>query len=249
MKLIQYTLIILFLISYAESNAHNLPSDLIWNKVTDFIEKMNITNGHHFIFDESNYTQLDINNSKMIELYQKQENLYQKNKISNYIFIADNINENSETIEKAADNLYHYIEEYFGIDISNSVIALFSMESRRIRIKTGKETQNKITDEYAQEMIDHLGDYLKKNEYYNAWVKLINDIDDYYNKSSYFWLGIVFFAVIIVFVIAFVIGLLIVMIMDGKDDNRSNNYYYNAGYSGGNYGGGGGGGGGATGGW
>ena len=246
MKAILYILIILFLISNVISKTDNLPSDLIWNKVTDYIynEKMNISNEHHFIFDESNYTQLDINNSKMIELYQKQENVYQKNKISNYIFIADNINEKEEKIEKAADNLYGYIEVNFGIDISNSVIALFSMESRRIRIKIGKETQKHITDRYAQEMIDHLSDFLKKKEYYNALIKLIDDIDEYYNKQSQLWL------VLVCILSPCVLGIIIGAIICGKSDKNSgsdSSYNYDSGFTGGDCGGGGGGG--ATGGW
>ena len=241
MKAILYILIILFLISNVISKTDNLPSDLIWNKVTDYIynEKMNISNEHHFIFDESNYTQLDINNSKMIELYQKQENVYQKNKISNYIFIADNINEKEEKIEKAADNLYGYIEVNFGIDISNSVIALFSIESRRIRIKIGKETQKHITDGYAQEMIDHLSDFLKKKEYYNALIKLIDDIDEYYNKRTQLWVILV--GILTPIVLTIIIGV-ICSRCDGDSDGS-----YDSGFTGGDCGGGGGGG--ATGGW
>ena len=59
---------------------------------------MKLTNHHHFIFDESNYTELPIYDNKMEVLYQKQENISQKYQISNYIFIVDNIDETQEKL-------------------------------------------------------------------------------------------------------------------------------------------------------
>ena len=78
----------------------------------------------------------------MRKLYERQGNISQKYQISNYIFVADNIDESQESIEDAADVLYSYIENYFKIDISNSVIALFSIETRRVRIKIGDKTRH-----------------------------------------------------------------------------------------------------------
>ena len=91
-------------------------------------EKMKLTNHHHIIFEESNYTEVPINDNKMEVLYQKQENIFQKNQISSYIFVVENIYETQEKIESVVDHLYNYLENYFQINLSNSVIALFSME-------------------------------------------------------------------------------------------------------------------------
>ena len=140
-------LTILILFCFIDS-VTNLPSEEIWNKVKDYIKdgKMLIQNKTHFIYDESNYTKLGLNDTKMLILYKKQEKLFKKNGIANYIFVVDFLDEKEELIEKAVDNLYNYISNYFNVNMSNSVISLFSMKSRRIRIKLGIVTQKNISD-------------------------------------------------------------------------------------------------------
>ena len=241
-------LFISFLVSYELSEIEYYPSDLIWDKFLEYYrnDEIVVTDYHHFIFDESNYTGLDIYGDEMRELYERQENIFQKYQISNYIFVADNIDESQESIEDAADSLYRYIENYFEIDISNSVIALFSIETRRVRIKIGDKTQEYITDSEASDMITNLGEYLKKNDYYNAQIKLINDIEYYRNKGFPEWLIAVFiFGPIILVAIIFIICLTCC-----RGNYKSNSNYSGGNYYGGGYCGGGGGGcGGATGGW
>ena len=238
-------LFISFLVSYELSEIEYYPSDLIWDKFLEYYrnDEIVVTDYHHFIFDESNYTGLDIYGDEMRELYERQENIFQKYQISNYIFVADNIDESQESIEDAADSLYRYIENYFEIDISNSVIALFSIETRRVRIKIGDKTQEYITDSEASDMITNLGEYLKKNDYYNAWIKLINDIEYYRNKGFPVWLIVVM--IVGPILLAIILGVICAICCPGKGDSDSS-------YSGNDYGGGyggGGGGGGATGGW
>ena len=239
-------LFISFWVSYELSETEYYPSDLIWDKFVEYYKNDTIivTDYHHFIFDESNYTGLDINDTQMRELYERQENIFQKYQISNYIFVADNIDESKESIEDAADSLYRYIENYFEIDISNSVIALFSMETRRVRIKIGDKTQEYITDSEASDMITNVGEYLKKNDYYNAWIKLINDIEYYHNKEFPVWLTIV------IIVSPFLLAIIIIVICYKccPENCNSDGSYSGGDYYGGDCGGGGGGGG-ATGGW
>ena len=163
-----------------------LPSDDIWKKLNIYINNSQIILNDkktHFIYDESNYTKLDINSDKMNYLYQKQEEIFSKYNISNYIFIVDNLNENLESIEDATFNLCRYLSNYFNISMAESVVALFSMKTRRVRIRTGEITKESITDDEANEMISHLGSYLREEQYYEAWIRLIEDID-YYNTNS-----------------------------------------------------------------
>ena len=92
MKIQNFILIIISFIKISTS----LPSDNIWIKALSYIEegKMIINeNKTHFIFDESNYTALDINGQKMNILYEKQEKIFKKYNMSNYIFIVDNLDE------------------------------------------------------------------------------------------------------------------------------------------------------------
>ena len=118
-------------------------------------------------------------------LYQKQEDIFSKYNISNYIFIVDHLNENLESIEDATFNLCRYLSNYFNISMAESVVALFSMETRRVRIRTGEITKESITDDEAEKMIDNLGSYLRDKNYYEAWIKLIEDIDYYYNINTF----------------------------------------------------------------
>ncbi len=245
-------LFISFWVSYELSETEYYPSDLIWEKFVEYYKNDTIivTDYHHFIFDESNYTGLDINGTQMRELYERQENIFQKYQISNYIFVADNIDESQESIEDAADSLYRYIENYFEIDISNSVIALFSMETRRVRIKIGDKTQEYITDSEASDMITNVGEYLKKNDYYNAWIKLINDIEYYRNYEYPEWIVIV--CIVSPILLVMILAVICAKCCPGKggsDSSYSGGNYYGGDYGGGGGCGGGGGGGGATGGW
>ena len=140
MKIQYFAFIIISFINILTS----LPSDQIWTKTLSYIEqgKMIINeNKTHFIFDESNYTALDINGNKMNILYEKQENISKKYNISNYIFIIDNLDENEESIEAATFNLFKYFYNIFKINMEKSIVALFSIKSRRLRIRTGEITK------------------------------------------------------------------------------------------------------------
>ena len=72
----------LLFILFLELNLHRaLPSDEIWNKTQMYIKEGKMIAPiflQYFIFDESNYTALDINSEKMNYLYLKQFELYYK---------------------------------------------------------------------------------------------------------------------------------------------------------------------------
>ena len=77
----------------------SLPSDEIWNKIQYYIKNGNmVTNKEkaYFIFDELNYLGMDINDPKMEILYKKQEEIYNKYNISNYIIIVKALNESKD---------------------------------------------------------------------------------------------------------------------------------------------------------
>ena len=64
----------------------------------------------------------------MKTLYQKQKELFNKNGIANYIFVVNYLDEQEEELITVTDNLYNKISTYFNVDISNSVIAFFSIK-------------------------------------------------------------------------------------------------------------------------
>ena len=241
-------LIILFLFSFINSGTV-FPSEVIWNNVLNYIndEKMLISSNYFFIYDERNFTKLALDGPQMKTLYQKQKELFNKNGIANYIFVVNYLDEQEEELITVTDNLYNKISTYFNVDISNSVIAFFSIKSKRVRIKLGITTQQNISDSNAASMINNLGDYLRNKEYYNAWIKLIDDIDNYYNYKTNWGLIIGIIAAVII-VVGLSIAIPIIFCKDKCDCEGSSSsgggYYY-----GGACGGGGCGGGGATGGW
>ena len=168
----------------------SLPSDKIWKKALSNIElgKMIINKDKtHFIFDESNYTSLDINSRKMNILYQKQENISEKYGVSNYIFIVDHLDEKEESIEEAAINLCKYLKNYYNINMDKSIVALFSIETRKVRIKTGKKTKYYLNNDILKAMNEKLVPILRRENYYKAWFILLEDINYYcYNNYNFF---------------------------------------------------------------
>jgi len=166
-------------------NLYNLlPSDDIWNKMLKYMEegKMIYSPGkNYFIFDESNYTALDINGDKMSALYTKQNNLYNNYRIPNYIFAVDKQDENLEIITDATSNLASRLKSEFKIESDNAIIYLFSKETNRTRLRLGETIRRKIGDSKAKIINSNIQNNLKKGNYYGAWNRFIDDIV-YYTK-------------------------------------------------------------------
>ena len=161
-----------------------LPSDDIWNKTLQYMDegKMNYHDDkNYFIFDESNYTALDINGTKMEALFIKQKYLYEKYKIPNYIFVVDNQDENQEPSSNAASNLAALLKSEFNIDIDNTIIGFFSIETRKSRIRTGSLIRKIITDKVANSILTDLQSFLRANNYYGAWDRLLDNVIYYKN--------------------------------------------------------------------
>ena len=58
--------------------------------------------------------------------------------------------------------------------MAESVVALFSMETKRVRIRTGEITKNNITDDEASAMINYLGPYLRDKNIMKLGLNLLN---------------------------------------------------------------------------
>lgn len=239
-------LIVVFLFSFINSSSF-YSSNEIWNKALGYIKEgtMLLQNKGYFIFDESNYTKLNLNDTKMQFLYKRLERLFIEYGIANYIFILDSLSESTQLIKFTGDDLRFHISKDFKIDISNSVITIFSMNTRRIGISLGFETKQKITDSNAESIIDDLGPYLRSKDYYNALIKLIDDINFYYNFK-------IFHTIIIISLCISFGGVFCYFKYLHDDCNSSGSFYsggYDSGFSGGGDFGGGGCDGGASGGW
>ena len=179
-----YIFIILFLFLSIHSN--NNPSDIIWEKVLSAINNGTMivpSHKRHFIFDEENFLKEEKNSSKILSLYQKQEDIYLFNDISNYIFFVQNVDETIESMHRCAKNLIALISEEFGFSPSKTVILLISMDTRRIRTHSGDGLKTLFTDSVSSQMITNIQNLMKIEDYYGASVKFIEDVNYYHSRQ------------------------------------------------------------------
>ena len=160
-----------------------LPSDDIWKQVNQTMGSKSdynkINNTNYFIFQEKDYCKRDIDSEDMQKLYDKQKAFFSNRETSNYIFVVDNFDESLESLKDGAFHLSQFLYNEFKVKMENSVLAIFSIQTRRITIRTGEITKNKIKDAEASKIISSLGDLLRQNNYYEALLKYYDQLDKY----------------------------------------------------------------------
>ena len=83
----------------------------------------------------------------------------------------------------------------------------FSIESKRVRIRTGEKTKYKITNHECEKIINDFGPILRKKKYYKVWLTFIEKIDYYFIKESsltiigYIVYGICIIILLVIFLI------------------------------------------------
>ena len=162
-----------------------LPSDDMWNKVMEFYKegKMKDFNKTHFIFDEYNYTKLDINDDKMKVIYEKQDYIFKNYGIKSYIFAVKYINESIESFGHVRNNTRDNLRN-FGIVVDTSIYALVSIDSLNMIIYTGNSTRKDyISDSNAMLMKNEFLINIRFQNYYNAFLDFVEDIDRICNKN------------------------------------------------------------------
>ena len=139
-----------------------------------------------FIYDEKNYTKLDIYGEKMKALNLKQNTTYSKNNnLSNYIFVIESLNEKEQTLEDVADNLSEKIKlelDYY--NKHNYILAVFAIKNRKVQFYAGTTSIQKITKSEHDKILSNIKNYMTSGEYYKAWTKVIDDYDYYYNNTE-----------------------------------------------------------------
>ena len=176
-------ILLLFLFSFVQLSTLK-HSEEIWDKFCEYAQKddkIYLESQNYFIFDETNYTKLHVNSSKMKSLYQLQKDYYTKHDAKNYIFLIDELG--SETIESFSDSLYDLISKNFSISLANSVITVIPINDRLIRIKIGTSLNYKYDDYYVDQTIIDLRPYMSSKDYYGGCVKLMKDLELYYLKT------------------------------------------------------------------
>ena len=178
----------LLLILFLELNLHRaLPSDEIWNKTQIYIKegKMNAPIYlQYFIFDESNYTALDINSEKMNYLYLKQFELSCYG-ILNYIFIVDELNQSIEPLANVTHNLAAILNKQHFINKDYALILFISNNTLQFRIRTGAKIKKDYSDYILEKMSANLWPFLHIKDYYNACISFINNSISVVYKNNY----------------------------------------------------------------
>ena len=168
---------------------NSISSDEIWNKTKNYINQGKIIlniNKTHFIFDELNYTKLDINSTKMHALYKRQEKIYKEYNITTYIFIVDDLDKAELVLDQAVQNLKNHLEKDFKINIKNSIIILISVKSRIVILSDFPRLGKSL---YGRGFFQiYLQVYFSKKQYYEALnsilEKLYNSYHLYFNVSK-----------------------------------------------------------------
>ena len=205
MKGILLTSLIIIMCFIYSNNIYT--STEIWRSMKNYTDTgLMVNNEYHFIYDENNYINLDINGDKMKKLYSKQDEIYKNHdKLLNYIFIVNTITTFYESAEEVTKHLANYIESEYGLNADNCILVLILVYKREIYIFSGN---NKFSVSDRKTMINNAGEYLKSGQYYEAVKRLIDDFDEYYAKSSLIWLWVVLTVVGLFFVGGFILGLI-----------------------------------------
>ena len=157
----------------------SLPSDEIWNKTMQFLKekKMLDFNKKYFIFDEYNYTKLDINDNKMKSLYEKQKYIYNNFDMTTFIFLVKCINETQEPLNTTFRTNMRENLKNFGIIVNYTLFTVISVDTKKALIYTGSKTKkNYISDEEARLIKNTLLANIYNANYYNALNVLFDDI-------------------------------------------------------------------------
>lgn len=131
--MLSFLLLILQLDLYALSD-----SSTIFNKTIQYINegKMKVPKDmNYFIFDESDVTALNANANIMIELFQKQKEIYDKHSIPNYIFVVDSQDESTEGLTETTHNLAEYLRSRYNIKKEDTIILLVSISPGKIKFE------------------------------------------------------------------------------------------------------------------
>jgi len=164
-----------------------LPSEKIWSKVKSNADQgLMVYNKNYFIFDEKNYTKLDIHGEKMNDLNRLQNETYNKNSyLSNYIFIIESLDESEQSLEDVADKLSENIKlelDYY--NKHNYILAVFVIKSRKVKFYAGTTAIKQITTLEHNKILSDIKYYMTTGEYYIPWKKVIEDYDYYYNNYN-----------------------------------------------------------------
>ena len=155
-------------------------SDEIFESIQQYTKSGKMVNNEsYFIYDENNYTGLDIHGEKMNSIYSLQNKTYWKNnKLSNYIFLVKSITGDAGTIVKS---LTLKIKKNYTLHSNNYFAILIVTDTEKDFCYSDIE---KLSDSDIKTIQKNMESFLYKYEYFQAIESVFNDIDLYLNKKD-----------------------------------------------------------------
>ena len=216
-KLIFLIFIFQFLYSF-QSNINTWTSKELWNYI-EFELSNKPLNKNYFLIDPNRYLQKNGKNELLL-IENAQKKLFEETKIPNYIIFISNINFKKESIEDFAFSIAKNIYKQFPtVNISNSIISVFSIKDRKMRIRTGTILKNTISDSNCLLILNNRKYELRKGNYNKVTLDLINDINLAYNsKLTLFTSQIIIILIIISIII--IVSIIICCIIQNKNSKE-----------------------------
>ena len=154
------------------------PSSDMWNKLNQHIkENKTLIFPGHFIFDEENYTALDVNADEMKQLYNLQDTIYKDYHTATYIFAIKNLNTSLESLDNFVDKTRDNLRDN-KYDVYNSFFAVILIEQNDGQFYIGKEVINIYINTYAARIIkSDLLNNIKNKNYYNGWKEYLESLN------------------------------------------------------------------------
>ena len=171
-------------------------SNDLWNYIEEEILINKTINPNYFIIDPNKYLSI-VGSEKMNKIEETQKDVFEETKIPNYIIFISNLN---ESIENFSFIISQKIKMTFPkVNISNSIISVFSIFDRKMRIRTGSKLKKNLKDSTIYEILVRRQKDLGKRNYDKVTIDLLNDIISYNSNKGYYF----FFNIITLFLLIF----------------------------------------------
>ena len=200
--------LIIFVLIIQISGLNSLTTKKIWSKAKKYINQGKVIvdkNKTHFIFDESNYTKLDINSTKMQDLYKMQEQIFKEYNITSYIFIVDyfNLDDSYSYFEPCDDegNLKDFIVNEYKTNYDKTIVIIIDAKESKLLISKFPRCKYRQSDPKIAYLQLRLYSYMRKNQYYKVLKKIIEYIYNLYSKRHIIKEICLYFIIIIVFIL------------------------------------------------
>ena len=215
MRLILFSLIISFSLNHRITN---WTSEELWNYIEEEILINKTINSNYFVVDPNKFLSL-VGSEKMNNIEEKQRELFNILKIPNYIIYVSNVNENLEnftfSIAKKLNNAFPEV------NISNSIISVFSIFDKKMRIRTGSKLKYSLSDSKCYEILINRRKDLGKRNYDKVCVDLLDEVYIFFTDNSFtFWIGIIMF-----FFFLWIIGFIISVFNSMKNNEEKDKLF------------------------